>query len=42
MLIIYPVSLIIGALLGFGLKSWIVAEGGLKNMFDLRGDEDGR
>lgn len=39
MFILDSVSVIIGLVLGFGLKSWIVAEGGLKNMFDFKGDK---
>lgn len=39
MLILDSVSVIIGLVLGFGLKSWITEEGGLKNMFGFEGEK---
>lgn len=39
MLVLDSVSVIIGLVLGFALKSWITAEGGLKNMFGFEEDK---
>jgi len=39
MIIIYPISLIVGVIIGYTVKSLAVDFGGFSKLFDFKGDE---